>query len=51
MGLKINLWTQSIDVGNNVRLGLEHADVFLLDERGEPYAVLVNIQRYEEMTG
>jgi hypothetical protein len=51
MGLRINLWTQSIDIGNNVRLGLEHEDVFLLDEHGNPYAVLVNIKRYEEMKG
>jgi hypothetical protein len=47
--VNINQWTQSVRVGNNILLGLERDDVFLLDEQGEPYAVLVSIERYEEL--
>jgi quercetin dioxygenase-like cupin family protein len=53
--MEINQWTQSITVSAGVISALKHGDVHLLDEDGNPFAVLVDIDRYnkekEDKTG
>lgn len=46
--MAINQWTQSVTISTNVLKALEHADVYLLDMDGKPFAVLVSIDRYEK---
>jgi hypothetical protein len=46
--MAINQWTQSVTVSTNVLEALEHGDVHLLDMDGNPFAVLVAIDRYNK---